>query len=521
MEKFLQLAPLVLFAAMMIGIGIYSRKSAGSVNDFVLGGRNVGPWLTAFAYGTSYFSAVVFVGYAGQFGWNFGISATWIGIGNAVIGSMIPWMLLGRRTRVMTKHFEAATMPEFFEKRYNSRSIKLIASVIVFVFLIPYSASVYKGLSGLFSMAFSIDFKYCIIGMAVLTGIYVVLGGYLATAISDFIQGIIMIGGILLVVNSVLNGQGGLMTAIDKLSQETSSIRPQLSGALTSFLGPDPINLLGVLILTSVGTWGLPQMVHKFYTIKNARSIRTGMVISTVFAFLIAGGSYFMGAFGRLYLPGADAGALGFYDTVVPAMLKGLPALLLGVIIVLVLSASMSTLSAIILTSSSTFTIDFVKGFFSKNMSNKTQILIIRILCVLFIFISVIIALNPNSLITTLMSISWGALAGSFLGPFLYGLFWKGATKIGCYAGFISGLTITLTGLVLSLNKIKLAGDILKYFNSPVNIGALAILVSLIVVPVVSLITPKFSPGFIKDVFDCYEEKVTAEHKLALEEVSE
>lgn len=100
----------------MIGVGFYSRKHAGNVNDFVLGGRSVGPWLTAFAYGTSYFSAVVFVGYAGQFGWKYGLSSTWIGIGNALIGSLLAWVILGRRTRIMTNHLEAATMPDFLEK---------------------------------------------------------------------------------------------------------------------------------------------------------------------------------------------------------------------------------------------------------------------------------------------------------------------------------------------------------------------------------------------------------------------
>ena len=265
----------------MIVVGIYARRSAQDVNGFVLGGRSVGPWLTAFAYGTSYFSAVVFVGYAGQFGWKYGLSATWIGIGNALIGSLLAWVVLGRRTRVMTHHLDAATMPEFFGKRYNSDKLKIVASAIIFIFLVPYTASIYNGLSRLFAMAFDVPYVTCVVVMAVLTGLYVILGGYMATAINDFIQGIIMLVGIVAVVAAVLSGQGGFYTAIHNLAlfESDVAVTAGQAGAFTSFFGPDPWNLLGVIILTSLGTWGLPQMVHKFYAIKDEKSINTGTVI--------------------------------------------------------------------------------------------------------------------------------------------------------------------------------------------------------------------------------------------------
>ena len=176
------------FFVVMIGVGVYARKQVKNVGDFVLGGRAVGPWLTAFAYGTSYFSAVVFVGYAGQFGWKYGLASTWIGIGNALIGSLLAWVILGRRTRVMTNHLKSATMPDFFGSRFDSKPIKIVASIISFIFLIPYTASVYNGLSRLFGMAFNIPYWICVLSMAVLTGVYVILGGYIATAINDFIR---------------------------------------------------------------------------------------------------------------------------------------------------------------------------------------------------------------------------------------------------------------------------------------------------------------------------------------------
>ena len=166
---------LVIFFAVMITVGVVCRKRAQDVNGFVLGGRSVGPWLSAFAFGTSYFSAVIFVGYAGQFGWNFGVASTWIGLGNAFIGSLLPWAILGRRTRIMTQHLGSRTMPDYFSLRYKSPALKIAASIIVFIFLIPYTASLFNGLSRLFNMAFpKIDYIWCVIAMAVLTGFYVI-----------------------------------------------------------------------------------------------------------------------------------------------------------------------------------------------------------------------------------------------------------------------------------------------------------------------------------------------------------
>ncbi|MBE5765802.1 MAG: sodium/solute symporter [Clostridiales bacterium] len=506
---FIKVLLLVVFFSSMVGIGLYCRRRVKNVGDFVLGGRSVGPWLTAFSYGTSYFSAVVFIGYAGQFGWAYGVSATWIGIGNAVIGSLLAWMILGRRTRIMTKALSASTMPEFFEKRYGGRLIKIVASMIIFTFLVPYTASVYKGLSSLFAQAFNIDYIYCMIGMAALTGIYVILGGYMATSISDFIQGIIMLVGIVCVIGAVLNGQGGFMEAINRLSQFESeaAVTAGQQGVYSSFFGPDPINLLGVVILTSLGTWGLPQMVHKFYSIKDERSIKTGTVISTAFALIVAGGSYFNGAFGRLYVD--TPASVGGFDGIIPAMLGGqLNDLLMGIVIVLVLSASMSTLASLVLTSSSTLTLDLIRDQFVPNMKNTHQMLIIRILCAAFIVLSVVIAAVPNSLITSLMSLSWGALGGAFLAPFMYGLFWKGATRAAAWVSFAIGVGFTSLNMVFE-------------WISPTNAGAIVMIASLIIFPLVSLVTKKQPREQLDKIFSCYDEEVTVRKRYALKEEEE
>lgn len=512
----IKLGMLLVFFTVMIGIGLHCRKHTMDVNGFVLGGRTVGPWLTAFAYGTSYFSAVVFVGYAGQFGWKYGISATWAGIGNAVIGSLLAWVVLGRRTRIMSQYLDSATMPEFFQKRFQSQSLKIASAILVFVFLIPYTASLYNGLSRLFGMAFDIDYEVCVIVMAALTAVYVVAGGYMATAINDFIQGIIMIFGIIVVIAAVLRGQGGFLSAMDQLARVQD---PQISGTpgvFASFFGPDPVSLLGVVLLTSLGTWGLPQMVQKFYAIKNEKAIDTGTVISTLFAVVVAGGCYFLGGFGRLFSDKIDLAAEG-YDSIIPAMLQELPDALLAVVVILVLSASMSTLSSLVLTSSSTLTLDLIRDHLWKGISEKRQILVMRILLVVFIVISVVLAIvqyQANlTFIAQLMGISWGALAGAFLAPFLYGLYWRRTTKAACWCSFVFS-TVVMTA------NIFLRARFPELLRSPINAGAFCMVAGLVLVPLVSVFTKAPEKAHLEDIFACYEQRVLVRQTQALGDIT-
>lgn len=501
---FIKIVLTIIFVAVMIAVGLYSRKQAASVDGFVLGGRTVGSWLTAFAYGTSYFSAVVFVGYAGQFGWKYGLSSTWIGVGNAVVGSLLAWIVLGRRTKLMTQHIESRTMPDFFGTRYQSQGLRVAASIIAFVFLIPYTAGVYKGISTLFEMGFGVPYEYCVILMAILTAVYVILGGYKATAMNDFIQGVIMLFGIITVIAAVLSSQGGLSAAVEKMASLPAD-NADMNGGFATLWGPDPWNLLGVVVLTSLGTWGLPQMVGKFYSITDESAIRRGTIISTVFAFIVAGGCYFLGGFGRLFgtPPMLPNGRLDF-DSIIPSMLATLPDFIIALTVLLVLSASMSTLASLVLTSSSTMTLDLIyrdkkslpgeveEGTIDDVVAERVEhrkVVVMRVLIVFFIAISLLIALNPPMFIAQLMGISWGALAGAFLAPFVLGLYWRGVTTASVWACFVWGVGLTVVNMLLG-NPMN-----------PINCGAIAMVGGFVVVWLASLFTPKLKREDVDSMF--------------------
>jgi len=478
---------------MIVTVLLVTAKKSLSLNEFLLGGRNVGPWMSALSYGASYFSAVIIVGYAGSMGWQFGIAAAWAGIGNAVIGSLLAWALLAKPVRRMGEKLDVGTIPGFFEKRYNAKWMKLAASVIIFIFLIPYSASVYKGLGTMFRMALGIDYTWCVIGIALLASLYLFAGGYKATAITDFIQGIIMIVGVVLIIAYIINGAGGLQKGLEELGKLEGGTYGSM--AITK---ENATPLLSNVLLTSLGVLGLPQMLHKFFAIKDIKSVKRATVISTTFALIIAGGIYFAGGFSRVVLsqiPDAtygtaaaavDAGAM-VKDMIMPTMLTdqtvvGIPDALQGLFIVLLLSASISTLTALVLASASVISVDLLGSLLPKR-TEKQATFTMRLLCIVFVALSLVINfLMQNTPIMQLMSLSWGVVAGSFLAPFMYGLLWRKTTRIGAWAGLITGFLVALVPpLVLGTSVAAIS-------------GVSGMLAGLVVVPIVSLMTQSSLP---------------------------
>ena len=509
------LVALGIYAIAMALIGCFSFGKSKTLDGFLIGGRNIGAWATAFAYGTTYFSAVVFVGYAGQHGWNIGIGAVWIGIGNAILGCLLSWLLFANKTRKMTKKLGARTMPDYFEKRYNSTGMKIMASVIIFVFLVPYSAAVYKGLGSLFSAVFpGVETWVWMLIIACLTAVYLVAGGYVATAYTDMVQGIIMIVGVVCLIIAVLShdsvgGLGGLIENLSQFKSLPGDPHPTTGAQLTDLFGGSSFKFLCFnILLTSFGTWGLPQMIGKFYAIKDTASIKRGTIISTIFCLVIGCGAYLIGSSSRLILGGTLPE--GGIDAIIPAVLTEvlgggtLGIILLAIIMILLLSASMSTLEAVVLTSASAVAVDLIPAVRKKKTGEKSQMLLTRGLCLVFVACSFIFATQNIPIIVNLMSFSWGIVSGCFIGPYIWGLFSKKITKIGAYAGILSGLlTVGGATLVISLTS----GFTTAASKSP-EMGVAAMAISFVIVPVVSLFTQKQSneKERVEEIFSCYKE---------------
>lgn len=496
---------LILFALIMVGIGFFSYQRTKTMDGFLLGGRNIGPWVSAFAYGTSYFSAVIFIGYAGKHGWDIGIGSIWIGVGNAILGCMLAWLLAAKRTRRMTHKMQAKTMPEFFEARYMSRSMKIFAAIIIFVFLVPYSAAVYKGLGSMFNTIFpSVSVNYCMLIIAILTATYLVLGGYVATAYTDFVQGIIMILGVFAMVFAVIktDAVGGFGQWLSRLAEIPDNGDGITGSQLTSIIGGTSWKFLCTnILLTSFGTWGLPQMVTKYYAIKNENSVKQATIISTVFCMIIGCGAYFIGSLSRIVLN--NQLPAGGKDSVIPQMLvaalggNSITVIILAVILILLLSASMSTLASVVLTSSSAISVDLLPEV-SDKIDDKNQVKISRGLCLLFVALSYLFATMNISIIVNIMSFSWGVVSGCFIGAYIWGIYSKKITRAGAWAGMICGLlTVALPTIILSISS----GFPAAASKAP-EMGVAAMAVSLIAVPVVSLFTKKFDDKHIKSVFE-------------------
>lgn len=468
---------LALYAFMIIVVGVLGMRKTKSFSDFFLGGGNVGPWMTAFSYGTAYFSAVVFIGFAGKVGWGFGFSGVWIGVFNALIGVLGVWAIMGWRIKKMSTDYGVSTLSEFLEKRYDSGFFKLASSVAIFVFLVPYSAAVFIGLSKLFEASFpEIEYWHIVVAMGVFTSLYLSLGGYKSMTMIDTIFGMIMTASVIVLVLFTVNKGGGMVSITETLS----NINPKL----TSVVGPPGWwPLFSLVFLTSVAPFAMPQLVQKFYAIKDRRSIKIGMVASTFFALLIGGIAYFIGSTTRVFLnpgnaplsfPNGASGALD-PDALMPELLNMVvPDSLTIIILILILSASMSTLAALVLISSSSVVKDFYAGFINKNVSDKSLTSLMRVGSVLFVLISVIIALIKPDSIVAILGISWGAIGSFFLGPFIWGLFTKWSNKFGGLSSAFIGLFVCIILYVTGM-------------PSP-QAGTVGMIVSLAINPIFSLV---------------------------------
>ncbi len=478
---------LFIYVIAMVAVVVVTQKKAHGLNAYLIGNRSVGAWFSAFGYGTTYFSAVVFVGYAGTFGANIGLSSIWIGILNGIVGSFFAWLILAEPTRRMTQRLNTNTMPGFFEKRYESKKLRLITAILIFILLIPYSTSVYQGIGYLCEAVFGIDFKWIIFIMAILTGLYLFVGGYFANALSNFIQGIIMLIGVIIMIALMLaskevNGLEGFR----KLTEMGYGFRPKVPDGVGWLDRPGVIIMFNVL-LTSFGVWAVPQSIQKFYAIKDNSAIKKGMIISTIFALIVGTGAYLNGGFIRLFNPNISPAEV---KNAVPNMFLNNPLFtygVLGFICVLVVSASMSTLSSVSLVSASAIGVDIFQKYSGREDDDKVVAIVVKSLSFVFVMLSAILAILEVNGIVILMSLSWGTLAGCFMGPYIYGLYSKKATKSGVYISIFSCLITTIV-LVFAFGKLDGGNSFVSLLQKGVKrapvIGTIVMVQSMVLTPI-------------------------------------
>lgn len=465
-----------IYIVFIAAVSIMSAKKSKNITEFTVGKRNAGAWLSAFSYGTAYFSAVMFVGYAGGTGWKYGIWGILPGIGNAIIGSLLAWIVLAKKTREITRQHKIKSMPQLFEKRFHSTGMKNFCTAVIFLFLIPYSASVYKGLTSVCSVLLGVDERVCMLVIAAASLIIVILGGYGAALKADFIQGVVMLVGVVLLIISVVKSDtvGGLTEGLTSIVSETKNLN--LSSA-------DHTGLWATVLMTSFGTWGLPQMIHKYYGIRDNHEVKRGTVISTVFALVVAGGGYFIGSLAHLFfkslddIPGKGAGKT---DYLIPNMLKmsELSDVLIGVILVLLIAASVSTLCSITITATSTLTMDFLAPVVMKTTDKVKEAKATKLLCFIFVVFSYLIA-NSNTPILDMMSYSWGIISGSFLAPYVLSLYWKKLNRKGALAGILGGFITALPPVICKLLSIDASLPLFgKIMDMGPHFACLAMIVS-------------------------------------------
>lgn len=502
-HSMLYIGIVTVYVLVMLGVGYWCMKRTRNVGDFFLGGRSLGPWMSAFAYGTSYFSAVIFIGYAGRLGWGFGISTMAIIIGNTLIGTVLAWIVLAGRTREMTSNLNAMTMPEFLSARYESKPMQVFSGITIFALLVPYSASVYMGLSYLFQKTMGLQYSEALIFLAILTGVYLVMGGYLAVVVSDFIRGLVEFAGVMLMVYLLIDMKGGFSETFHQLLQPVNmpalftpdgTLREAGSGGF-----PGWMVLASLVFITSFGPWALPQMVQKFYSMRSRKDVLRIVFIAGALSLFLSFGAYYSGALTHLYFanpsdldPIREANGSLNLDLLMPHFIVlFVPNWLVLVILLLVFSASMSSLSSLVLVSSSAIAIDIYGAYSKEEKERKSRItmMMMRGLCVLFVALSLLIALTKVSFIVNLMVIAWSALGGAFLAPYVYGLFWKRTTKAGAYAGMFSGLGISIGLFILWGSP-----------GVPVA-GVISMVVPMIVTPVVSLFTAAPSRQVLEKAF--------------------
>lgn len=488
--NFCIIATIVLYLLVMLAIGfVFSKKNSNST-DFYLGGRKMGPLVTAMSAEASDMSSWLLMGLPGLAYLAGVCDPTWTAIGLG-IGTWLNWFFVARRLRRYSANINAITVPEFFSKRYHDSSnvLNAIAAVVIIVFFIPYTASGFAACGKLFNSLFGVDYTVAMVISALVIVGYTIMGGFKAVSTTDFIQSIVMTLALIVVVCFGVSKAGGLEAVMDNAKE--------LSGYLamnaTYDVATNTAKPYGILTIVSTMAWGLgyfgmPHILLRFMAIEDEKKLVLSRRVATVWVFIAMAIAIFIGVVG---LGMTNAGALEFLEgsssETIIVKIAGLisqhgilPAIIAGLILAGILAATMSTADSQMLAAASSVSQNIVQDFFHAKLSEKQSLLIARIAIVVISVVGVFLARDPNSSVFKIVSFAWAGFGGAFGAVMLCSLFWKRSNRWGALAGMISGGVMVFVWKYL-VRPIGGIWDIYELLP--------AFLVSLLFIVVVSLVT--------------------------------
>lgn len=493
------LISIIAYLILVIGIGIFYAKRNNSTKDFYLGGRTLGPFVTAMSAEASDMSGWLLMGLPGV-AYASGIAdAAWTAIGLA-IGTYINWLIVAKRLRKYTEIAgDSTTIPEFFSKRHrdNRHILSLIAALVIVVFFVPYTASGFSACGKLFNSLFGIDYFTAMVISAVVIVLYTTLGGFLAASTSDFMQSIVMTIALIVILGFGTVTAGGMDAVIDNAKEIPgyfSFSHIYKDGASQSY---SPLQMASMLAW-GLGYFGMPHVLLRFMAIGDANKLKLSRRVATVWVVISMAVSVFIGVIGNAMTKAGVLPTLKDPETIILVVSDliskhgVLATIIAGLILAGILAATMSTADSQLLAASSSASQNILKEVFMKDMSEKTGMLIARITVLVIALIGVFIARNPDSSVFQIVSFAWAGFGASFGPLVLLALFWKRSTFQGALCGMVSG------GVMVFVWKF-----LIRPMGGALGIYELlpAFLLGLAVNVIVSLLTPAPSRE-VQDEFD-------------------
>lgn len=497
------------YMALVIGIGLYFAKRANeSSENYFIGGRSLGPWVTAMSAEASDMSGWLLMGLPGVAYW-LGLSdAVWTAIG-LLIGTYINWLLVAKRLHgysIIANN--SITIPDFFSNRYKekNKNIMMIAAVFILVFFTVYASSCFVTVGKLFSTLFGFSYQSMMIAGAIFVVVYTFLGGFLAESVSDFMQGLVMIFALVIIFGTSIAYAGGPGKVIDNVKdipgflsffgianpEVADGIQKVSENGVPLFGSASKYGLLTILSTLSwgLGYFGVPQVLLRFMAIRKNSELSKSRKIATVWCFISLFAAVMIGLIGRSIYPTAHLTKSGAENIFITMTTNLLPSVIAGIVMAGILAATISSSDSYLLIAASAFSKNIYQGIFKKDATDKQVMKISRMILVIIAVIGMIIAMDENSIIFTIVSFAWAGFGATFGPIMLFSLFWKRTTREGAIAGMLSG------GIMVFIWKL-----LLKPLGGIFGIYELlpAFLISCIVIIIVSIMSKEPSEDIQKE----------------------